>query len=80
MDVPGTWFARYGAGLAIDMVVDKAAFVEKFGKVFVDELKAIDRGFVDVPVGQSKESCLHNYLLLSVLGAPSIRFTQSERW
>jgi hypothetical protein len=51
--------------------------LEKFGKVYVDEVKKVDKGFVDVPVGQCKESSLQNYPHLCVQGAPSVRFTQS---
>jgi hypothetical protein len=52
--------------------------LEKFGKVYVNEVKKVDKGFVDVLVGQCKESSLQNYPHLCVQGAPSVRLFSLE--
>jgi hypothetical protein len=77
INVPGSWVARVG-GMHLECDVEESLLVEKFGKVYVDEVKKLYRGFVDVPVGEQKESRLHQYPNLRVSGAPSIRFIQSE--
>jgi hypothetical protein len=49
-----------------------------FGKAFTNELKNSNRGFVDIPVGDSKPSHLTQHPELKVIGAPKIKFVQSE--
>ena len=71
VDVPCAWFAKVG-GVGIETRVNESMLLEKFGKVYVNEVKKVDKGFVDVPVGQCKESSLQNYPHLCVQGAPSI--------
>ena len=45
---------------------------------FLDELKHIRTGFVDIPVGDWKKSSLHQHPRLTVMGAPKVHFVQEE--
>ena len=49
-----------------------------FGEAFTNELKRTNRGFVDIPVGDSKPSHLYQHPELKIIGAPIVRFPQSE--
>ncbi len=47
-------------------------------KGLLDEVKLLRCGFVDIPVGDFKESHLHNHPNLMVPEAPSVHFVQLE--
>lgn len=53
-------------------------FVSQFKKGFLDEVKRLRCGFVDIPVGDFKESHLHEHPNLLVTEAPRVQFVQSE--
>ena len=50
----------------------------QFSDKFADDLMKNDRGFVDVPVGDYKESHLFKYPHLILLEAPKIKYQQKE--
>ena len=75
--VPGVWFAKLADSDVKECTVPEEFLVEKFGKVYVDEVKKLRRGFVDVPVGDYKPSSLQNYPHLRVSGAPILQYRQS---
>jgi hypothetical protein len=52
--------------------------VSQFKKGFLDDVKHLRSGFVDISVDDFKESHLHNYPNLMVPEAPLVRFVQSE--
>ncbi len=51
--------------------------MSQFKKGFLDEVKRLRCGFVDIPVGDSKESYLHNYPNLIPEASP-VLFVQLE--
>ncbi|KAI2502762.1 hypothetical protein MHU86_11666 [Fragilaria crotonensis] len=53
-------------------------FVKQFKTGFLEEVKRMRCGFVDIPVGDFKESHLHEYPKLQVPEAPQVHFVQSE--
>jgi len=53
-------------------------FVKQFKTGFLEEVKRMRCGFVDIPVGDFKESHLHAYPKLQVPEAPQVHFVQSE--
>jgi hypothetical protein len=53
-------------------------FVSQFKKGFLEEVKRLRRGFVDIPVGDFKVSHLKEHPNLLVPEAPSVHFVQSE--
>ena len=75
--VPGVWYAKLADSDVKECIVQEEFLVEKFGKVYVDEVKKMNRGFVDVPVGEHKPSSLQNYPHLRVSGAPILQYRQS---
>jgi hypothetical protein len=48
-----------------------------FGEAYAEDLKKIKSGFLEIPVGDCKESILHLYPNLQVENAPSIKYQQS---
>ena len=74
--VPEKWLGKYVNG---NTTVLEEEYVRKtFGDNFTDELKQLKRGFVDIPIGDYKPSRLHQNLHLKVIGAPAIRYMQSD--
>ena len=53
-------------------------FVNNFKKAFLDEVKRLRCGFVDIPVGDFKVSHLQEHPNLQVHGAPRVHFVQSD--
>jgi hypothetical protein len=53
-------------------------FVKQFKKGFLDKIKRLRCGFVDIPVGDFKESHLLEHPKLLVPEAPQVHFVQSE--
>jgi hypothetical protein len=53
-------------------------FVSQFKKGFLNEVKGLMCGFVDIPVGDFKVSHLHDHPSLLVPEAPRVHFVQSE--
>ena len=52
--------------------------MKQFKKGFLEEVKRLRCGFVDIPVGEFKDSHLHEYPKLLVPEAPHVHFVQSE--
>jgi hypothetical protein len=76
IQAPGYWEVIFH-GETQPMRTDKE-FVSQFKKGFLDEVKFLRCGFVDIPVGDFKESHLHNHPNLMVPEAPPLHFVQSE--
>ena len=56
------------------------AFVRMaFGDNFTNELKKLNCGFVDIPVGDYKPSQLTEHPTLKIIGGPTAKFVQSAR-
>ena len=53
-------------------------FVSQFKKGFLDGVKRLWCGFMDIPVGDLKKLHLHNYPNLMVCEAPLVCFVQLE--
>jgi hypothetical protein len=76
IQTPGHWEVIFhGETQPVSMGDD---FVSQFKKGFLDEVKRLRCGFVDIPVGDFKESHLHEHPKLMVTGAPPVQFVQSE--
>ena len=74
--VEGRWLGKTSDGKTPTLEED---YVRKtFGNCFTDELKQSKRGWVDIPVGDFKQSRLNQHPELKVIGAPAIQFVQSE--
>lgn len=74
--VEGKWLGKTSDGKTPTLEED---YVRKtFGDCFTDELKQSKRGWVDIPVGDFKQSRLNQHPELKVIGAPAIQFVQSE--
>ena len=74
--VPGYWEVKlHGEKLGIR--VDDA-FVSQFKQSFLDELKGLKCGFVDIPVGDFKASHLQQHPHLQTSNAPKVHFVQSD--
>ena len=58
--------------------LDEAFVRDAFGDDFTDELKRLNRAWVDIPVGDNKPSRLLKFPHLKVVGAPFIRYGQSD--
>lgn len=76
IDVSGFWMARNSDGKT--MKVDEEYLRNKFGNIFVEEAKKLRRGFIDIPVGESKPSHLFRFPNLRVVDAPRVYFTQDD--
>ena len=76
IQAPGYWEVIFH-GETQPMRTDNK-FVSQFKKGFLDEVKSLRCGFVNIPVGDFKESHLHNYPNLMVPEAPPVRFVQLE--
>ena len=68
--VSGYWKGRHANGSTIR--VEEKELRSKFGDAYVDQVKNMRCGFMDIPVGEYKVSQLHKYPHLRVLGAPTI--------
>ena len=66
--VSGYWKGRHANGSTIR--VEEKELRSKFGDAYVDQVKNMRCGFMDIPVGEYKVSQLHKYPHLCVLGAP----------
>ena len=74
--VPGHWMVMFKNETKAMRVDD--AFVSNFPRKFLDEVKQMRCGFVDIPVGDFKISHLEQHPELIRTGAPLIQFTQSD--
>ena len=75
--VPEKWLGRF-ANNGNTTVLEEEYVRKTFGDKFTDELKQVKRGFVDIPIGDYKPSRLHLHPHLKLIGAPAIRYMQSE--
>jgi hypothetical protein len=76
IQAPGYWEVIFHGEIQPMRTYDE--FVSQFKKGFLNEVKRLRCGFVDKPVGDFKESHLHNNPNLMVPEAPPVRFVQSE--
>ena len=68
-----------GKTLTGKIVPLEEAFVRMvFGDNFANELMKLNRGFVDIPVGDYKPSRLAEHPNLKIIGGPTVNFVQSE--
>jgi hypothetical protein len=74
--VPGYWEVKLH-GEKNGMQVDDA-FVRQFKESFLDELKGLRCGFVDIPVGDFKASHLQQHPNWHVQNAPKVHFVQID--
>ena len=74
--VPGYWEVMFH-GEKKPMRADEE-FVSNFKKNFLEEVKRMRCGFVDIPVGDFKLSHLQEHPNLHVHGLPTVRFVQSH--
>ena len=58
--------------------LDESFVRDAFGDDFTNELKRLNRAWVDIPVGDNKPSRLYEFPHLKVVGAPFIRYCQSD--
>ena len=65
-------------GKSQTMRADEAFVKANFQDAYLDELMRVKRGFVDIPVGDFKVSCLSEHPSLHVHGAPKVNFPQSD--
>ena len=72
--VSGYWKGRHANGSTIR--VEENELRSKFGDAYIDQLKNMRCGFMDIPVGEYKVSQLHKYPHLRVLGAPTLKYIQ----
>ena len=74
LPVSGYWKGRHANGSTIR--VEEKELRSKFGDAYVDQVKNMRCGFMDIPVGEYKVSQLHKYPHLRVLGAPTLKYIQ----
>lgn len=74
--IPGRFVALNEEGEKMDATVEDLE--ADFGKLFVEEIKRLRKGFWDVPVGDHRESTIHLYPHLSQPDAPCVKFQQTE--
>jgi hypothetical protein len=60
------------------MRTDETFVKENFREAYIDELKRVKRGFVDIPVGDFKVSHLSEHPNLHVHGAPRVHYSQTD--
>ena len=60
------------------MRTDETFVRENFREAYINELKRVKRGFVDIPVGDYKVSHLSKHPNLHVHGAPRVCFSQTD--
>ena len=73
---PEQWLAQTDDGTTI--MVDLDWVIGQFGDPYAEDLRESRRGFVDVPVGDSKPSHLQEWPNLLVDGLPEIHYRQPE--
>ena len=76
VNVAGYWMVLFEGEKEAIRVDD--AFVSFLPAKFLDEVKRMRCGFVDIPVGTCKVSHLHEHPHLVRHDAPSVKFTQSD--
>ena len=76
LQAPGYWEVKFH-GETKPMRADDE-FVSQFKKGFLDEVKRLRSGFVDIPVGDFKVSHLNEHPNLLHCEAPHLQFVQSE--
>ena len=74
--IPGYWEVMFH-GEKKPMRADKA-FLSNFKPNFMDEVKHMRCGFVDIPVGDFKVFHLQEHPNLHVHGLPTVHFVQSD--
>jgi hypothetical protein len=72
------WIVRFWDGRSLNVSIDDPYVTENFSVKFLEELKRTRKGFVDIPVGDSKPSFLHQCPNLNVAGAPTIKYVQGS--
>ena len=71
----GRWSGKTLTGKTVPL---EEAFVRMtFGDIFANELMKMNRGFVDIPVGDYKPSRLTEHPNLKIIGGPTVQFVQS---
>jgi hypothetical protein len=70
------WVAKLEDGHECPMEEEEVR--RAFGDTFANEMKAMIRGFVDIPVGDYKPSHLYQHPNLRVIGAPAIYYRQAD--
>ena len=74
--VPARWTGKTKKG---DIVHLDEAFVRaSFGDAFTNEMMKMNRGFIDIPVGDYKASRIHDYPSLQSVTSPPMQYMQSE--
>ncbi len=76
IQAPGYWEVIFHG--ETQLIQTDENFVKQFKKGFLDEIKRLRCGFVDIQVGDFKESHLHEHPKLLVPEAPQVHFVQSE--
>jgi hypothetical protein len=74
--VPAKWTGKIRNGRIVKL--DEAFVRASFGNAFADEMKKVQKGFVDIPVGDFKHSRLHSHPHLVSSTCPRITFVQTE--
>ena len=74
--VPAKWTGKINNGKIV--VLDEDFVRASFGNAFADEMKKVQKGFVDIPVGDFKVSRLHCHPHLVSSTCPRITFMQEE--
>jgi hypothetical protein len=74
--VEASWIGKTENGEKVTL--DEKFVRTAFGDLFCNEIMALKRGFVDIPVGDYKPSRLMDYPHLCVVGVCDIKFRQSE--
>ena len=74
--VPAHWIALHANGLKKKITEEE--LVELFGEAYLNQVKRSEFGFIDVPVGDFKESHLFKFPELIKKDAPRLRYIQSE--
>lgn len=60
------------------MRTDESFVKENFREAYIQEMKRVKRGFVDIPVGDYKASHLAEHPNLHIHGAPKVNFPQTD--
>ena len=72
------WIVRFWDGRSLKVSIDDTFVTDNFSVKFLEELRRTRKGFVDIPVGDSKPSFLHQCPNLNVAGAPTIKYVQGS--
>ena len=73
--IPAKWIALHASGRK--SILEETEVCSMFGEAYAEDLKKIKSGFLEIPVGDCKESILHLYPNLQDENAPLIKYQQS---